>query len=155
MLFGSMNTRQRFINELFLNPTGPLSRGWLKCMNENNTVMIQELCDSFRIQLGFYSALNDTAQRILSKLILSRGDLSGLKNDFADKKRFLDQIEGERQKTAGQVKVWQDTKALHGETVEARELDGILRETEKTIRTFLDGEEQLKKHLERILNIKK
>jgi hypothetical protein len=120
-------------------------------MPENNAVIIKELCDSYRIQLGFYNDLGDTVQRILSKLILSRGDLSALKTDFAEKKRFLEQIEAERLKIAPQVKKWQDTKAFHGETKEALELDGILYETGNTIKKFLDGEEQLKKHLERIL----
>lgn len=124
-------------------------------MEENITVMISELCDSYRIQLGFYNALSETVQKILSKLILSRGDLSAFKSDFAEKKRFLDHIEAERIKTAGQVKAWQNAKTIHGETPEARELDGILSETENAIRKFLDGEEQLKKHLERILQKKK
>jgi hypothetical protein len=124
-------------------------------MEKSSTVIIKELCDSFRIQLGFYHALSETVQRILSKLILSRGDLLALKTDFAEKKLFLEQIEAERLKTAGQVKAWQATKALHGETTEARELDGILRETENTIKKFLDGEDQLKIHLERILQKKK
>lgn len=124
-------------------------------MEENTTAVINELCDSYRIQLGFYKALSETVQKILSKLILSRGDLSALKTDFAEKKRFLDQIEAERIKTAGQVKAWQDVKAIHGETSEAKELDGILRETENTIKRFLDGEEQLKKYLERILQKKR
>jgi hypothetical protein len=124
-------------------------------MQKNDAAAIRELCDSYRIQLGFYNALDETVQRILSKLILSRGDLSALKTDFAEKKRFLEQIEVERHKTEEQVKMWQKTKSLHGETTEALELDGILRETENTIRKFLDGEEQLKRHLERILQKKK
>lgn len=126
----------------------------IEIMPENDTEIIRELCDSYRIQLGFYNALSATVQRILSRLILSRGDLSALKTDFAEKKRFLEKIEAERLKTAPQVKIWQDTKSFHGETKEALELDGILRETGDTIRKFLDGEEQLKKHLERILQKK-
>jgi hypothetical protein len=120
-------------------------------MVENETIIIRELCDSYRLQLGFYKGLSKTVQRILSKLILSRGDLSALKNDFAEKKHFLDLIEAERLKTAPQVKIWQETKSQSKKNKEALELDGILNETETTIKTFLDGEEQLKKHLERIL----
>ena len=123
-------------------------------MQEIETGIIKELCDSYRIQLGLYNALCETAQRILSRLILSRGDLSALKTDFAEKKRYLERIEAERQKAAPQVKKWIDTKALHGETKEALELDGILSETENIIKRFLDGEEQLKKHLERLLQKK-
>jgi hypothetical protein len=124
-------------------------------MAENETAVIRELCDSYRIQLGFYSALNETVQKILSKLILSRGDLSVLKNEFSEKKRYLDQIDAERLKTAPLVKVWQETKSLRGGTPEAMELDEILHDTENTIKKFLDGEDQLKKHLERILQQRK
>ena len=120
-------------------------------MLENDTNLIRELCDSYRIQLGFYNTLNETVQKILSRLILSRGDLSSLKADFAEKQRCIEQIQLERLKTQRQAKTWQETKALKGETREALELDIILGKIENTINKFLDGEDQLKKHLERIL----
>jgi len=123
-------------------------------MAENEPDTIQELCDSYRLQLGFYRALSETVQKILSRLILSRGDLSALRNDFTEKQRLLEQIEAERMKTAPQVKRWMETKAKNGESEAAQELDGILRETEKTIKNFLDGEDQLKKHLERLMQKK-
>lgn len=123
-------------------------------MTENETAVIRELCDSYRLQLGFYNALGETVHRILSRLILSRGDLSALKTDFAEKQQYLRQIESERLKTAHQVKLWQEIKSHREGTKEALELDGVLRETEATIKKFLDGEDQLKKHLERLMRKK-
>jgi len=120
-------------------------------MAETIADTIQNLCDSYRIQQGLYRELGETVHRILSKLILSRGDLTALRADFEDKQRLLEDIETQRFKIAPQVKIWQESKAGQGETAGARELDSILRDIEKSIKSFLDGEDQLKKHLERIM----
>jgi hypothetical protein len=114
-------------------------------------MLVRELRDSYRRQLAFYGALGETGRKILSRLVLSRGDFSGVKADFAEKQRLLECIEAERFKTNGQVKEWQERKAFVAGFEEARELDGVLREIEGSIRKFLDGEEQLKRYLERAM----
>jgi hypothetical protein len=120
-------------------------------MNENDTILIRELSDSYRHQLGFYTTLGETVHRILSRLILSRGDFSGVKGDFAEKQRLLECIDSERGKTSGSIKVWQERKSFIADHEAAKELDRVLREIESAIKKFLDGEEQLKRYLEQMI----
>ena len=123
----------------------------LKYMNENDTMLVRGLRDSFLLQLRYYSALNDTVQKILGKLILSRGDFSGLKAEFIEKQRLLGCLDLERTKTIGPTRMWQERKMQLAGQQDAKELDAILEKTGRMIEKFLDGEEQLKKYLEGII----
>jgi hypothetical protein len=118
-------------------------------------MLIQALSESYRVQLWCYTVLHETAQRLLSRLILSRGDLSCVKSDFAEKQQLLERIETERQKTKARVSEWQERKALCAGTKEAVELDGILQKTETAIKKFLEGETQLEQYLAKIVSKQK
>jgi hypothetical protein len=120
-------------------------------MNANDTLIIRELKESYGTQLRYYSALADTVGRIISRLVLSRGDFGSIKTDLSEKVRLLECIEQERTRTAGHVRLWQERKEQIATRSDARDLDDVLQETQKVIRNFLDGEEQLKQYIEGIL----
>jgi hypothetical protein len=119
-------------------------------MSDNDTMLIRELSGSYRLQRDCYTALGVMVDRILGRLVLSRGDLSGVKDEFAEKRRLLERIERERARTTGHSTEWQERKAKCAGRREAQELDAILRETEAAIRKFLEGETQLERYLERM-----
>ncbi|MBN1129365.1 MAG: hypothetical protein JXA71_10280 [Chitinispirillaceae bacterium] len=120
-------------------------------MNENDTLIIRELKDSYDQQLRYYRALTDTVRNIMGRLVLSRGDFGSVTTGLTEKRRLLTCIEEERTRTAGHVRFWQERKEQFSGTAVAQEFDGVLRETENNIRDFLDAEEQLKHYIEGIL----
>jgi hypothetical protein len=115
-------------------------------------MLVKELSDSFRFQLGCYNALYETVHAILSRLILSRGDFSGVRAAFEEKQRLLDRIETERTRTTGQVRQWQERKSTISGSEDARAFDEVLRQTETAIQRFLGVEEQLRMYLERVIH---
>jgi hypothetical protein len=120
-------------------------------MNDNDTLVIRSLKDSYRRQLLYYKALGDIVRKIMTRLVLSRGDFGLIKVELAEKQRLLGCIEGERAKTAPQLQRWREYKQRMESDADAREFDEILREIETIIRDFLDGEDQLKKYIEGII----
>jgi hypothetical protein len=120
-------------------------------MTDNDTMVIRELKDSYCRQLDCYRALGETVNKILSRLVLTRGDFSSVKVEFAEKQRLLGCIESERAGATGRVREWQERKSAMAGRDEAKELDGVLRQIETAIRKFLEGEEQLKRYLEGIM----
>jgi hypothetical protein len=52
---------------------------------------------------------------------------------------------------APNVRAWQEQKGAVAGRPDARELDGVLREIEHAIKKFLEGEDQLKRYLERLV----
>ncbi|NLG17663.1 MAG: hypothetical protein GX556_10070 [Fibrobacter sp.] len=120
-------------------------------MDENDTILIQELADSFRRQLQWYRELRDLVRKILGRLVLSRGDISGVIAGLEKKKDLLENIQNERSRTSAMVEKWQSRKGLM-EVGETQALDEVLEQTGTAIREFLDEEEQLKKYIESIVN---
>ena len=91
-------------------------------MDENDTILIQDLTDSFSRQLQWYRQLRDLVRKILGRLVLSRGDTSGVITGFEHKKALLDKIEDERNRSADLVeeckpKVDWSRGKLHAEDV--------------------------------------
>ncbi|MBN2036974.1 MAG: hypothetical protein JW768_09560 [Chitinispirillaceae bacterium] len=150
-----MNTRPRFGSPTRPDrpcAVSPVPQERLHQMDENGTLIIRELKESFLRQLCYYRDLCGIVQKIVGDLILSRGDAGSIKEDLERKRELLARIELERAGIAGQVGAWQECKGELGASADAQELDGVLQETEKVIRNFLDGEAQLKKYLERVLS---
>lgn len=119
-------------------------------MQESDTILVQELSLSFQNQLSFYQELRDTVRSITSKLILSRGDMSGLLSGMEKKKKLLDAIQQERLRSSENVALWQERRNLYSVNAEIQALNDILAQTEKVIKEFLEGEDQLKKYLEKM-----
>lgn len=119
-------------------------------MKESDTILVQELSGSFQLQLSMYRDLRDTVRSILSKLILSRGDVAGLMSGIEKKKKLLEAIEQERAKSSENVSLWQQRRKLYPVNAEIEALNTILGQTESVIKEFLDGEDQLKNYLEKM-----
>ncbi|HON10314.1 MAG TPA: hypothetical protein PLE24_05560 [Chitinispirillaceae bacterium] len=120
-------------------------------MDENDTILIQDLADSFSRQLQWYRQLRDLVRKILGRLVLSRGDTSGVITGFEQKKALLEKIEDERNRSAGLVERWQSRKGLIGAEEKSAMLEDVLEQTGRAIQEFLDEEKQLEKYLESII----
>ncbi|MFP4014281.1 MAG: hypothetical protein ACLFVQ_09370 [Chitinispirillaceae bacterium] len=119
-------------------------------MNDSDTILVSELSESFQLQLSMYRELRDTVRSILSKLILSRGDVAGLMSGIEKKKKLLEAIEQERTRSSENVALWQERRTLYPVNGEIQALNDILGQTESVIKEFLDGEDQLKNYLEKM-----
>ena len=62
-------------------------------MNIDDTSLVRELTESFSSQVNTYCELKALVQKMMGKLILSRGDFTGLMGSMEQKKRLLDSIE--------------------------------------------------------------
>jgi len=120
-------------------------------MNEHDILLIRELTASYEQQLQWYTQLKDMVQKILSRLILSRGDLNELMAGFEKKTKLMECIEKERIRTADAVLQWQEIKIHAAECEETTALNSVLEKTSNAIKGFLDEEEKLKKYLEGIV----
>jgi len=110
--------------------------------------LIQHLSQSLERQLHFYCQLNDLTQKILSRLILSRGDLTGIPQDFEKKQQFLAEIEKERQASHSITELWQQRKESIPKNESSMALDALLDKVQREIKRFLDNEGQLEKYLQ-------
>jgi hypothetical protein len=120
-------------------------------MNEHDTILIRELTASYENQNVWYIELGNLVQKILSRLILSRGNMSELMIGLGKKKKLLEGIELERLRTAESVKRWQEIKRNVIACEETTSLNVVLDATSVAIKEFLDEEEKLKKYLEGIV----
>jgi hypothetical protein len=113
-------------------------------------MVIRRLTGSYRRRVESYDALGDIVLKILGRLILSRGDFSGVKSDFEEKQILLDRLEKERVATMIDVEIWQNRKSSLSGEKEAQEFDRELLRAESAIRRFLEAEDQLKRYLEQL-----
>lgn len=115
--------------------------------------IITSLCSSFSVQIEHYKTLHDRTQKILSKLILSRGDVSPLRAAFDEKQVLLEAISAEREKIKPSIVWWQENKESLGTFTFAKELDALLVVMEKAIKKFLESEDQLERHLAKLAKV--
>ena len=120
-------------------------------MNEHDMILIQELTASYKKQSVWYIELRDLVKKILSRLILSRGNMPELMIGLGKKKKLLDHIETERMRTSESVLRWQGIKKNIVVCDETVALNDVLDTTGIAIKEFLDEEEKLKKYLEGIV----
>jgi hypothetical protein len=120
-------------------------------MNEHDIILIQELTASYKKQSVWYVELRDLVQKILSRLILSRGNMSELMIGLGKKKKLLDFVEFERSRTTESVLRWQEIKKNIIVCEETTSLNEVLETTSIAIKEFLDEEEKLKRYLEGIV----
>ena len=111
--------------------------------------LIAALTASCQRQLEWYRALLETAQTIVGRLAMSRGDLSSVTREFSRKKELLDSIAADRAATTPLVVLWQERKEAIRAAGTTAALDTALHETEQVIKRFLDHEEQIKRYIER------
>jgi hypothetical protein len=113
--------------------------------------LISELVASYERQFALYEQLAEVVQKTLSQVILTRGDVSGLMGNFAQKEKLLNGILQERTNAQPFVTLWQERKATVPKDGRTARLDALLEKTQSIIRKFLDSEEQLKKYLEHVV----
>jgi hypothetical protein len=116
--------------------------------------LVRSLSESYTLQLELYRELEELDNRILSRMVLSRGDVGGSLPHFERKRHLLEQITNERERMGGSVDVWMRRKAAAAQTPEVANLNGLLERIESSIRNFLSIEDQLRKYLEHIVNKK-
>ena len=119
-------------------------------MEERDRLLIWKLRQSFSDQLTLYKKLRDTVRIILSRLILSRGDVSGLMCELEEKNKLIEAIQNKRAANADRIKLWQERKSNYPGNKEVMELEVLLEEMETVIREFLDEEDKLKIYLEKV-----
>lgn len=120
-------------------------------MNEHDMILIQELTASYKKQFVWYIDLRDLVRKILSRLILSRGNMSELMIGLGKKKKLLESIESERSRVNESVLRWQEIKKKIAVCEETTTLNEVLETTSIAIKEFLDEEEKLKRYLEGIV----
>jgi hypothetical protein len=117
----------------------------------NDTILIQTLIDSYRGQLERYRSLDDIVRQLISRLILSRGDMSQVSAGFREKQALIDAIETERVRVADLVARWELRKTAIGHSDSTDAFDVLLQQVADTIRRFLEDETQLQQYLEGII----
>jgi hypothetical protein len=120
-------------------------------MNEHDIILVQELTQSYQQQFIWYKELRDLVRKILSRLILSRGNMSELLAGLEKKQKLLESIEAERRRTSEYIVQWQNCKAHIETNDEIKIFDDVLQKTGLAIKEFLDEEEMLKRYLEGII----
>ncbi len=119
-------------------------------MSVDYDILAEELTKSYSRQIECYTELNNIVNKILGKVILARGDLSGAMALFEEKQRLIDKIAQEREGTKKNVEIWQEQKHKIPSSELTDRLNTVLEETEDAIKSFLEVEDQLRKHLEHI-----
>jgi hypothetical protein len=117
----------------------------------DDKTLIAALTATYKKQLDLYRALSALVQKTLSQVILTRGDIAGIMDNFTQKQQLLDAIVKERTGAEENVALWQARKAGVQKSDQTRQLDAVLQDTQVVIKEFLDGEEQLKKYLEHVV----
>jgi hypothetical protein len=112
--------------------------------------LISILSSSFSKQLAWYCELSELVHKTLGRLVLSRGDVTLVIENFTHKQKVLDLIVEERGRIGGTVDLWQRHKKEIKAGPASDELDALLKKTAAAISEFLDGEEQLKRYLEHV-----
>src|SRR5271157_5333823 len=120
----------------------------------NDSDLISLLSTSFTKQLMWYRELSDLVHKTLGQLVLSRGDVTQVMENFTRKQKILDMIVEERDHISGSVDLWQKCKKGIKDGQAGDELDDLLKKTAAMISEFLDGEAQLKRYLEHVKNPK-
>lgn len=121
-------------------------------VTDNDTILIQTLTDSYQRQLDLYSELRDIVRQLLSKLVLSRGDLSPVAGSFQRKKELIEAVDSERKTVSEFIVRWQERKKAIERTPESERFESILQKVTDTIREFLDDEEQLRIYIEGVIS---
>jgi hypothetical protein len=117
----------------------------------DHTLLVGELERSFTLQIEWYEKLKAIVQKILSRVILSRGDMSTVKGLLAGKRDCLEAITRERERVAGSAGKWIELKASIPRTPAVMRLEAVLTDTERVIREFLETESQLQRCLEHMM----
>jgi hypothetical protein len=127
------------------------ARGADPMPEKDHARLVDELEASFRTQIAWYEKLKAIVEKILSQVILSRGDMSAVKNLLTQKRDCLEAITRERERVRESTREWIALKASIPHTAAVMRLETVLADTERVIREFLETESQLQKCLEHMM----
>ena len=113
-----------------------------------DSVLITRLHQACGKQLALYRQLCDFTQRMLQRLVMSRGDMTGLRDVFEQKRRLVGEIERERAGMHELAGRWQERKSQVVQCAATRDLDTLFGSMETAIRKYLELEAQVRTYLE-------
>lgn len=120
-------------------------------MENGDSLLVKELTDTFNYQMQMYRELKVLVQKMIGKLVISRGDMSGLLSSMEQKQKIIESIESERSRHSDAIMQWQLKKNNVTMSPEVGVLEKVLECTGCAIRDFIDEEEQLKIYLEKCI----
>jgi hypothetical protein len=120
-------------------------------MENGDSLLVKELTDTFTCQMQMYRELKVLVQKMIGKLVISRGDMSGLLSSMEQKQKIIESIESERSRHSDAIMQWQLKKNNVTMSPEVGVLEKVLESTGCAIRDFIDQEEQLRNYLEKCI----
>lgn len=120
-------------------------------MENGDSLLVKELTDTFNYQMQMYRELKVLVQKMIGKLVVSRGDMSGLLSSMEQKQKIIESIESERSRHSDAIMQWQLKKNNVTMSPEVGVLEKVLECTGCAIRDFIDEEEQLRTYLEKCI----
>ncbi|MBN1603509.1 MAG: hypothetical protein JW915_18005 [Chitinispirillaceae bacterium] len=139
-----MSTELSFVSIVYVSER-------IERMENGDSLLVKELTDTFNYQMQMYRELKVLVQKMIGKLVISRGDMSGLLSSMEQKQKIIESIESERSRHSDAIMQWQLKKNNVTMSPEVGVLEKVLECTGCAIRDFIDEEEQLKIYLEKCI----
>ncbi len=117
----------------------------------DNEELLAALTDSYLRQLQLYRELSQLVQKALSQLVLSRGDAATIMAGVVQKGKIIDMLMEERKRIKTASVFYQSHKYRIPASPSREALADLLEKTEKAIKEFLEGEDQLKRYLKQVI----
>jgi hypothetical protein len=126
-----------------------ISNGTAMTIDESQSISV--LSASFSKQLEWYEELSRIDQKTLSQFVLSRGDMTPVMASVRQKRSIIERISEEREKIKDSADLYRQNKERMTSSLRKNEFDCLLAKLETAIKKFLDGENQLKRYLEYVM----
>lgn len=117
-------------------------------------IVLKKLISSYTTQIKLYNALTLVTQQILGQLALSRGDITGVMNQFTKKQEILADISEERSKIDHEIEFWTKEKENIPYSPLVKELNEQLSTMELSIKNFLGLESRIQVYLSSTMEVK-
>ncbi len=117
----------------------------------DDSACISLLSASFSKQLAWYGELSRIVQKTLGQLVLSRGDTTAVMPSVVLKCKIIDMIAQERENIREVADFYRLRKETMMPSQPKTDLERLLAQSESAIKEFLDGEDQLKRYLEFVM----
>lgn len=117
----------------------------------DDKTVVESLIESCSRQLAHYRELDAVTQKVLSRVVLSRGDVSGVTGGLDRKQKILEEITAERTVSQDAAMQWQARKGAIPPGPRTDVLNTILDDMQRAITAVLEKEDQLRKYFERAI----
>ena len=122
----------------------------VSCVTDSPKVIIDRLRSSCDCQAALYTKMLDVTQRIVSQLVLSKGDLLRVRQNFEEKQKLWDEIVARRQESEPDTAAWQEQKHVLSTQYDIQPLEASFDRMSRIIERYLSSEDQLKRYLEHL-----